>query len=216
MLGVMSELERFAGWLACPDCERDLEPVSANALACSSGHRFEVNRRGHVGLIPSGWRLPPSRSTVATTGLSLTETLAAMLPRRGRVLQVTPESDELLSAIGTRPSLTVSVLSSSPRTLETIVAATGAAAVLADPARRWPVRDGAASALIASDAPSAPLEFHRVIAPGGTLILAPAEADAAGVIDDLFPWFEHDQSRPVPGSFRTGLRLRRRRRTLTW
>jgi 23S rRNA (guanine745-N1)-methyltransferase len=220
MLDGMTTEGRFAGWLSCPDCERDLDPVTSDQLVCSSGHRFETNRRGYVGLVPAGRRVPgvpPAAADplwdVSTSSMALT----AMLPRRGRILELSPRSTTLLAAIGSGAGqVTAAALSASPRDLERVVSATGAAAVLADPARRWPLRDGAVAALVAIDVPLVPLEFHRVLAAGGTLIVAPTETDAGAVIDDLSPWFEHDQSRPVPAVPRTALRLRRRRRMLTW
>lgn len=219
MLGRVAELERFAGWLACPDCERDLDPVATDVVGCSSGHRFERNRRGHLGLVPTGWRLPgddPGRGASAVDAAALAPVLAAMLPRRGRVLElspVAPDTQAVIFALGT--PLVSAALSSSPRSLERIASATGAETVLADPARRWPVRDGALGALLVTGTDLVPVQFHRVLAPGGFVLSAPPESAVEQVMDDLYPWFEHDQSRPVTGVRRTAIRLRRRRRMLT-
>ncbi len=212
------EVDRFEGWLACPDCERDLDPVAVGVLGCSSGHRFETNRRGHLGLVASGWRLPADSGGrgVAGHGTStVTPVLAAMLPRRGRVLEIAPTGPDLQMAM-LGAGLIPAAMSSSTRALDRIVSETGSGAVLADPARRWPIRDAALAALVVTGASLAPIEFHRVLAPGGFLLSATSDEDAAQLMDDLYPWFEHDQSRPVPAGGWTAVRLRRRRRMLAW
>ncbi len=212
------EVDRFEGWLACPDCERDLDPVAVGVLGCSSGHRFEANRRGHLGLVASGWRLPADSGGrgVAGHGTStVTPVLAAMLPRRGRVLEIAPTGPDLQMAM-LGAGLIPAAMSSSTRALDRIVSETGSGAVLADPARRWPIRDAALAALVVTGASLAPIEFHRVLAPGGFLLSATSDEDAAQLMDDLYPWFEHDQSRPVPAGGWTAVRLRRRRRMLAW
>lgn len=220
MLGSMVEVDRFEGWLACPDCERDLDPVAAGVLGCSSGHRFETNRRGHLGLVARGWRLPadPSGRDVAAHGTStVAPVIAAMLPRRGRVLEIAPTGPDLqIAMLSAGGALIPAAMSSSTRALDRIVSETGSGAVLADPARRWPIRDGALAALIVTGASLAPIEFHRVLAPGGFLLSASPDEDGAQLMDDLYPWFEHDQSRPNPAGEWTAVRLRRRRRMLSW
>ncbi|MET0590497.1 MAG: methyltransferase domain-containing protein [Naasia sp.] len=221
----MELIERYASWLSCPDCSRDLDPVDDRTLGCTSGHRFDLGRRGYIGLARSGQRIPstrdpdprrqrtahPSPETPGVRAAAL-----AMLGRGQRIADVHPGTGALLAELlAGHPSRRVCALATSPQLLESVVTGTAAAGVLADTQRTWPFRDGAADVLLAIDAPLFPSEFHRVLSPGGTLIAAPRESDMPTLVDDLYLWFEHDQSRPI-GDGRIALRLRRRRRMLTW
>ena len=99
------------------------------------------------------------------------------------------------------------------------MARSGAAGLLADPSRVWPVRDGAADVVLCAFGDYRPAEFHRVLRGGGAVVLVVAAADAPEVDDDIYPWFEHDQTRTATdgdGTPLAVLRYKRRRRPLSF
>jgi 23S rRNA (guanine745-N1)-methyltransferase len=201
-------------------------------LMCTSGHRFEVGRRGYAALIAGRSPLVRSDPAVmldavdaqwASGGLSpIAAAVDAMLPaaRGMRVLDFGADLGHVLAiARGHRLDLRGLLVSGSPSALVRGMARSGADGLLADPARAWPVRDGIADVVLCVLADHRPAEFHRVLKPGGVAILVAAAERARELDDDLYQWFEHDQTRVVAGEHAGGfavLLYRRRRRMSTW
>jgi len=214
----------LAGWLRCPLCGRDLDEDST-AFICSSGHRFELNRRGYLGLLApdattrrestreveertARWSTSDSTATVEAA-------VAMMPPGRPRVLDVGSDLGTTLAAIAhARDDLSALSVGDSPNSLVRAMATARAPAVLCDLIRELPIRDGSAEVLLAIGAPHRPTEWHRVLARGGIVIASASGSAAEALLDDVYPWFEHDQTREVGDS--SALRLRRRRRPISW
>ncbi|WP_210481229.1 class I SAM-dependent methyltransferase [Naasia sp. SYSU D00948] len=219
------------GWLSCPRCGRDLDGEDGE-LRCPSGHRFEVGRRGYPSLVVG--RSPLVRSEPAAvldaadaewgSGRldALIQAVEAVLPSCAgvRVLDCGSDLGHLVAAAaGGRPGLRALLVRSSPAALVRARARSGAHGVLVDPSRPWPVRDASADAVLCAFADHRPAEFHRVLAPGGVAIIVAPQRQAAAVDDDVYPWFEHDQTRTAAGPSGAPaaiIRFRRRRRPLSW
>lgn len=50
-------LQSLSEWLRCPKCFGALVPAAELTLGCASGHRYDVNRRGYVSLLPAGSKI---------------------------------------------------------------------------------------------------------------------------------------------------------------
>ncbi|WP_286276786.1 hypothetical protein [Naasia aerilata] len=150
------------------------------------------------------------------------EAVVAMLPAGAavRVVDVGADLGHVAEAVrSARSDADVLVVSSSPGRLVRAMGRAGAEGVLVDPVRALPVRDGVAGVVLCAFGAHRPAEFHRVLAGGGVLLLAVDAFQVGAVDDDLYPWFEHDQTRIVaetPGEGVAVLRYRRRRRPITW
>jgi hypothetical protein len=224
------------GWLRCPVCGRDLALAedgptgTPSTVGCSSGHRFEANRRGYFALtdgpsrlirsepaaeldaVDRRWAAPPMQPVLDAV------IAAAPAPRGLRLLDVGTDLGHAAGQLlGERSDWSALSASSSPSAVARSMACAGSAGLLFDPTRAWPVRDSAADVLLTVLGSHAPAEYHRVLAPGGIVLAVIAESAAAELMDDLYPWFEHDQTRAVAADVPLAvLRLRRRRRELRW
>lgn len=228
----------LASWLRCPACERDLAEVGEARLGCSSGHRFDLNKRGYAGLLREGATLPPGPRAPQLDAVDADFASGRLDALLAAVDAATPAagSGRLLDASGTgghlagrlleqRRGWQALVAGSSPASVSRGMSRSGADGLLCDITRDWPVRSGAATVLLAAFAPHVPAEFHRVLAPGGVLVAAAGGSPLGDAVDlyelqdDVDPWFEYDQSRTVPASAgadeeTTIVRFRRRRRPL--
>lgn len=177
-------IESLASWLRCPACLRPLEPIDALTLGCDTGHRYDVNKRGFVNLVSGGTKL---------IGDS-----AAMLDARDRVLEsglYSPITDAVRSA--TAEIGGTSILDAGAGTghylraaLESSADARGLAmdlsaqavsravrsspridGLVADTWRPLPVRDAVCEVILDVFAPRNLPEFHRALAPGGSLLV---------------------------------------------
>lgn len=186
--------QTLSAWLRCPNCVRDLQAITdagAGVLGCESGHRFDLNRRGYVTL------LPPRSRVVGDS--------AAMLDERDALLAsgaYAPIRDALIAAV--RPFEPQRVLDSGTGTgwyLRGVLDALGDGArglasdlsptavsralrgrsdvdgLVADVHSPLPVRDGVADAVTVVFAPRNPPEFARVLRPGGVLAVVVPRAD---------------------------------------
>ena len=220
--------------LRCPRCARPFPDAAATSVSvtCTTGHRFELNKRGYLALLSPGAHLPPAPTPSALDalearfsgreGAEFTEAIAAAAPH-GKTIRLLDMGSDLGHAaealLSAHEAWTAVAVCSSPaaasRTLGRLPDV-----LLADPLRELPVEDGAVDLVLAVLAPTRPAEFHRVLAPGGVVLtaLAPDDLSAEQLLDDTYPWFEHDQTRRLwlDDGEHSVVRLRRRRRMVTW
>ncbi|WP_245979731.1 methyltransferase domain-containing protein [Gryllotalpicola protaetiae] len=186
-------MQTLAAWLRCPNCFRELGAPDAagRVLGCETGHRFDVNRRGYVTLLPP-------RSRVAGDS-------AAMLDERDALLSsgaYTPIRDALIEAVRPFEPRTVldsgtgtgwylhgllDVLSGRARGLASDLSPAAVAravrgrpdvdGLVADVHAPLPVRDEAADAVTVVFAPRNPPEFARVLRTGGVLAVVVPRPD---------------------------------------
>ncbi|MCL2794926.1 MAG: methyltransferase domain-containing protein [Microbacteriaceae bacterium] len=189
-------LQSLAAWLRCPNCVEALDVVQdapPGVLGCPSGHRFDVNRRGYVTLLPP-------RSRVVGDSAGMLDARAALLESGAYA----PIRDALIAAV--RPAEPRKLLDSGTGTgwylhglLDALGDGDGARAVasdlspaavaravrgrddvdglVADVHAPLPLRDAAFDAVTVVFAPRNPAEFARVLRPGGVLAVVVPRAE---------------------------------------
>jgi 23S rRNA (guanine745-N1)-methyltransferase len=214
-----------------------LHPTDALVLSCSNGHRFDVNRRGHVSLLTGsrkligdspamldardaflerGWYAgvrdalgariaAESASRVIDigcgTGYYLRGVLGALA--RQREIAATHDAPELraLAVDLSAPAVTRTVRASGQ------VTGSSTSGLVADVWSPLPIVDAAAEVLLNVFAPRNPLEFHRIVTPGGLLaVVVPhqthlQELRAAGLALDVHENKTADLVSSVAGLF---------------
>jgi len=177
-------LQTLSEWLRCPNCFLPLAPSGSLALTCSSGHSFDVNKRGFVTLLGGPRKFLGDSS--------------AMLDARDRFLAARwydPLRDAVGSVIAAEAPLRLldvgcgtgyylrGVLPGHPgaralgmdlspvavtRTIRSDERIDG---LVADVWSPLPVRAEAADVILNVFAPRNAAEFHRVLRPGGLLVV---------------------------------------------
>ncbi|MEW2618948.1 methyltransferase domain-containing protein [Streptomyces sp. NPDC048106] len=180
-------LAPFLDLLRCPTCRAPRLRPARGALRCSAGHAFDLARHGYAGLLTgaratSGDDAPMVRARerfLATGGYEpLRRTvarLAATGQRASRVRAVDAGCGTgyyLAGVLDRLPGARGLGLDSSARALRAAARAHDrAAAVSWDVFRPLPLTDGAADVVLDVFAPRNPAEFHRVLRPGGRLVV---------------------------------------------
>jgi 23S rRNA (guanine745-N1)-methyltransferase len=186
------DLPRLASWLRCPVCVADLEPVDRLTLGCATGHRHDVNKRGFVSLLGSGSRhigdtadMLEARDTVLESGAY--SPIAAAVAASGsasRVLDAGAGTGYYLRAALTTaddPDQVGLAMDLSPQAVARAVRSSERVdGLVADTWRPLPVRTGIADVVLDVFAPRNLAEFHRVLRPGGTLVVVVPRADHLG------------------------------------
>ncbi len=182
--------------LRCPNCSSTLSADGPQTVTCTRGHRFDVARQGYLTLTVG--RTPhagDSAAMVADREVFLAAghydfvagALAGAVPdTAGLVLDAGTGTGYYLARVLTdRPyALGLGLDVSKPALRRAARAHPRAAAVLADLWRPLPVADGAAAVILNVFAPRNGPEFHRVLAPGGVLlVVTPAEGHLTELID---------------------------------
>ena len=172
----------MAALLACPVCQGDLER-SERVLRCPDGHAFDVARQGYVNLSRGRAARGDDAAMVAARAAFLDggwfdplttavrEAVAGAVP--GAVVDIgAGTGHHLAAAVGGRTGVAIDA---------SVYAARRAArahprvcAVVADAWGRLPLRDGCAAAVMVVFAPRGGAEIARVLAPGGTVVVATA------------------------------------------
>ncbi|KIH96552.1 methyltransferase type 11 [Streptomonospora alba] len=172
--------------LACPVCGASLAPAG-NALACTSGHRFDVAREGYAGLL-TGHRTAGTGDTKAMVGARqefqaaghyaplaarLAELAAPHLAGGGLAADAGAGTGYYLAAVLEQApdawGLALDVSKFALRRAARAHPRAGAAAC--DTWRGLPLRAGAAEVLLNVFAPRRAAEFRRVLADDGALIV---------------------------------------------
>ncbi|MGB4441124.1 MAG: methyltransferase domain-containing protein [Coriobacteriia bacterium] len=180
----------MAGWhalLACPHCGAELAEAGG-ALACASGHSFDIARQGYVNLLPGD----------ATAGTADTREMvgarSAFLARGHFRPLDAALADAVVSAVGAAEGCVIDVGAGTGEhlaaVLERLPGRTGLALDISKHAARraarahprvgaavcdaWgtlPVRDGVAAAVMCVFAPRNAPEFARILAASGVLVV---------------------------------------------
>lgn len=184
--------------LRCPVCAGSVG-LEAGQVACGRGHRFDIARQGYVNLRAGGSGAGTGDSAAMVTSReeflrhghyepladAIAEAAAWHTPRHrtpGVVVDLAGGTGYYLAAVldalptryGACLDLSVPALRRAAR------AHSRAAAIGADAWRPLPLADGAASLLLSVFGPRNPAEITRVLAPGGTLIIASPGAGHLG------------------------------------
>ena len=185
--------------LRCPVCEDTLNrPANEQSLRCPRGHSFDLARQGYASLVAG--RTPHSGDTAemitaresflaaghyafiaaALSSAVATDKAAALVLDAGVGTGYYLGSllDRLPGAVGLGLDVSKPALRRAAR------AHPRAAAALADIWQRLPLADGCASVILNVFAPRNGPEFHRVLCPGGVLlVVTPAPGHLRELID---------------------------------
>lgn len=184
---IADPLSSLASWLRCTVCGEPLEPAGRLRLACGRQHSFDVNKRGYVSLLAGGTRFVGDSAAMLDARDSVLEsgTYAALSAAVARSVSGTRILDAgagtgyyLRAALNEHPDARGLAMDLSP-------AAVGRASrssdridgLVADTWQPLPVRTDTADSVLDVFAPRNLPEFHRVLRPGGTLVVAVPRAD---------------------------------------
>lgn len=183
-------LQTLSEWLRCPNCFLPLAPTSALSFGCPDGHSFDVNKRGYVTLMSGPHRfigdspaMLDARDRFQSGGFyaplqtAISAIVAAERPRRiidigcgsgyylHAALSASAAADPATSPRGLAMDLSPAAVS---RSIRLVPQADG---LIADVWASLPIRDVAANVILNVFAPRNAAEFHRVLAPGGLLLV---------------------------------------------
>ena len=178
----------LASWLRCPICEQPLEVVLPLTLGCSTGHRYDVHKRGYITLLGPGSSkligdsapMLDARDGVLESGafapIATAVARAAVGPRivdagAGTGYYLREALSQHREAQGLAFDLSPTAVARASRSSDRIVG------LIADTWRPLPLRTGVADTVLDIFAPRNLTEFHRVLRAGGTLIVVVPRAD---------------------------------------
>ena len=182
------------GCLACPHCGGDLALAEAErTIRCDAGHSFDVARQRYAGLLPGDAQtgtadtadMVAAREAILAAGHyeplaeAIASTLTRLLPDAipGCVVDVGAGTGYYLAyALDTLPDRTGIALDISKHALRRAASAhPRIGAVACDVWRGLPLRTGSAAAVLDVFSPRNAVEFHRVLASDGLLVVVTPE-----------------------------------------
>lgn len=180
--------------LACPHCGEQLRELEGR-LACTTGHSFDVARQGHVNLLRAGGRaytvdtaeMVAARTRFLDSGAfdAVSDSAVSLLMEhiRGRGegvgVDVGAGTGWLLARLlDAMPEYSGVAIDISKYAARRSAKANGRiVSVISDAWATLPVRDNAAAFVVSFFAPRNAEEFHRILAPGGCLLVISPQPD---------------------------------------
>jgi 23S rRNA (guanine745-N1)-methyltransferase len=191
-------LDSVIDLLACPHCESAMD-LDDTAVLCERGHSFDIARQGYVSLLTGATRFTgdtaemiaaraeflgaghydPIRDAVAAACVSV--------PSDTGVLEVGAGTGQYLARVldemsGTRG---IGLDVSKPAVRRIARSHPRVGAVLADAWERIPVRSGSLGHVLSVFAPRNASEVHRVLEPGGALVVVTPTPEHLGELVSL-------------------------------
>jgi 23S rRNA (guanine745-N1)-methyltransferase len=183
--------------LRCPVCSGRLR-AAGQQLRCERGHSFDVARQGYVHLAAGPLRHPGDTAAMVAARAEflaaghyafIASALAAWAElESGLVLDVGAGTGYHLAAVlsAAPDAVGLALDSAKPAVRRAARAHPRAGAAVCDAWGRLPVADRAAQLILNVFAPRHAAEFHRVLAPGGKLLVVTPEPEhLAGLVDAL-------------------------------
>ncbi|KOS56654.1 putative RNA methyltransferase [Rhodococcus rhodochrous] len=182
-------LDAVTDLLACPQCERGLD-LDEGVLLCEAGHSFDVARQGYVSLLTgAATRFTGDTAEMIAARADFLDAghydpLLGAVGRAcaehatgddgARVLEVGAGTGRYLAAVldALPDSRGVGLDVSKPAVRRIARSHPRVGAVLADVWRQLPIRSGVLTHVLSVFAPRNAAETHRVLAPGGVLVVA--------------------------------------------
>lgn len=177
-----TSLDRALGYLRCPLCSEAFA-ASGGAIACFSGHSFDVAHQGYVSLLVG----KASAATADTTAMvaarqrflerghydKIVDAIGAAVPDSGLCVDLGGGTGYYLARLlDAHPGLDGIDLDLSKHALRRAARAhPRLAAVAADAWKPLPVRDRAASCVLSTFSPRNAPEIRRMLAPSGRLVV---------------------------------------------
>jgi len=183
-------LQTISEWLRCPNCFLPLDPTDVLTIGCPAGHSFDINKRGYASLLRGPHKfigdspaMLDARDSFQSGGfyalLQHTISHRVALERPHRIIDIGCGSgyyliDALREAATTTPDWTprgLAVDLSPAAVARTVRADSRIDGLVADVWSSLAVRDDVADVIMNVFAPRNISEFHRVLAPGGLLLV---------------------------------------------
>jgi len=177
-------LQTLSEWLRCPNCFLPLTPTGTLRLGCSTGHSFDVNKRGFINLLTgapkfigdsaamldardaflaAGWYEPLQAAIRAVIVPEHPLRLLDVGCGTGYYLRAALPAGAAALALGM--DLSPAAVSRTIRSHDRIDG------LVADVWSPLPVQDAAVDVILNVFAPRNAAEFHRVLRPGGLLVV---------------------------------------------